>query len=67
MFLKEVRVGDLIRPANSVEPWYAEVIDIDIVTDPETGEVTYFVTVDWEGNEYSITGPGDWEMEERDG
>ena len=64
MFLKDVRVGDLVRPVNAVEPWFAEVIEIDPVTDPLTGEVVYFLTVEWEDNTYSLSGPGEWEMEE---
>lgn len=65
MKLSEVKVGDLIRPENAAEPWFAEVVEVEKGTDPLTGQPMYFVILAFEENEYSLSGPGDWEMEVR--
>lgn len=63
--MKDVKVGDLIRPAQAVEPWFAEVIEVEKAKDPLTGLPAIYLVVEYEGNEYSLSGDPDWEVEER--
>lgn len=64
MLLKDAKVGDLIRPVQAVEPWFATVVEIEPGVDPVTGEPVFFAVVEYEGNEYSLWGPPDQELEE---